>query len=297
MIIGAIDVGSNSVKFLVASVNRGRVTPLAQRSAITRLSGGLDRTGSISPAAQERTIKAIRGFLPLIAEFKPDRTVAVATEAVRVARNGRTFAERCSRETGVRIKIIPAREEARLSFLGATAGRKEPHLAAIDIGGGSTEVTYGKPGKLEIDISVPLGAVRLTEKHLHTDPPTLAERLTMLKEVHDGLSTLPQGLIRAANRSGAVLGIGGTCVTLARMVRPNGKQDSRRVSLAELETVLEDIADLPLSKRKLVPGIDPERADIILGGARILVEALRMFDVSSFIATAHGRRWGLALDT
>ncbi|HEU4338459.1 MAG TPA: hypothetical protein VFS19_00185 [Planctomycetota bacterium] len=296
MIVGAIDVGSNSVKFLVASVNRGRVTPLAQRSAITRLSGGLDRTGSISPAAQDRTIRAIRGFLPLIAGFKPDRTVAVATEALRVARNGRLFAKRCSRETGVPVRIISSREEARISFLGATAARREPRLAAIDIGGGSTEVIYGKPGKLEIDVSVPLGAVRLTEKHLHTDPPTLAERLMMLKEVHDGLSALPQGLIRAANRSGTVLGIGGTCVTLARMVRPNGKPDGRRVSLAELESVLEKIADLPLANRKRVPGIDPERADILIGGARILVEALRVFEVDAFIATPQGLRWGVVLD-
>ncbi|HKS16852.1 MAG TPA: hypothetical protein VJU16_06040 [Planctomycetota bacterium] len=296
MIIGAIDVGSNSVKFLVASVERSRVTPLAQQSAITRLSGGLDRTGSISPEAQERTIKAIRGFLPLIAGFTPERIVAVATEAARVARNGRTFAERCGRETGVRVRIIPAREEARLSFLGATAGRKERHLAAIDIGGGSTEVIYGKPGKLEIDVSVPLGAVRLTEKHLRADPPTLAERLAMLKEVHEGLSTLPKGLIDAARRSGTVLGIGGTCVTLARMVRPKGKPGSGRVSLDELESLLEDIAVLPLAQRERVPGIDPERADIILGGARILVEALRMFDVTAFTATAHGLRWGLVLD-
>jgi exopolyphosphatase/guanosine-5'-triphosphate,3'-diphosphate pyrophosphatase len=297
MIIGAIDVGSNSVKLLVVATKGRSFKSLAHKSAVTRLGGGIDLAGSLSREAQDRTIAILLQFKRACADLEVERLVAAGTEALRIARNGRAFAERCRKEAGIPLRILSPREEARLAFLGATTGRREPRLAAIDIGGGSTEIMVGKPGKLGIAASVPLGAVRLTERHLKSDPPTLVERLDLLKAAHDGLRRLPAGLRRAAGRDATLLGIGGTCVNVARMVHPNGLPEGREVPLEALEAILQQLAELPLARRKRVPGIDLDRADIIVAGARILVEAMNTLGVDSYTATIHGLRRGLILET
>lgn len=295
MITGAIDVGSNTVKLLVADVRGDRIRPLEIRSAITRLGGGMDRTRRLSPAAQDRTISTLKKFAKRCRELSAGRVLAVGTEALRSAQNGSAFVRRCRRETGISVRILSGREEARLAFLGATTGRRERKLAAIDIGGGSTEIMIGRPGRLEAAVSLPLGAVRLTELHLKSDPPKLAERLSMLQHVCDVLSRLA-GPVRRAVAGGAILlGIGGTCVNVARMARPRGSPDGRVVTLETLEDILHRLAVLPLAKRKRVPGIDPDRADIILAGARIMAETLRELGRDAFTATVHGLRRGVIL--
>jgi len=296
MIIGAIDVGSNSVKLLVAEV-AGRATRiLAQRSAVTRLGRGLDRTRRLSPASQEHTIEIIRQFRRTAEELGVDRVTAVATEAARTARNGRAFVARCRKETRVPLRLISGREEARLAFLGATVGRRERRVAAVDIGGGSTEIMIGAPGRLEKSSSLPLGAVRLTEALLKSDPPTLAERLALLESVRGRLGRLSPPLVREARGGVTLLGIGGTCVNVARMAAPDGDPEGRRIALGELEGILDRLAGVPLAERKLIPAIDPERADIIVAGARILVEVMKMLELTSYTATIHGLRRGMVLE-
>ena len=295
MIIGAIDVGSNSVKLTVGAADGRKRRPLVVRSGITRLGGGVDRTGRVSRAAQDRTIALLRSYRRVCSDLKVDRIVAAGTEALRIASNGPAFAKRCRTEAGIPLRILSGHEEAKLAFRGATSGRRERLVSAIDIGGGSTEIMVGRPGALTGDVSLPLGAVRLTEAHLKSDPPALAERMGMFEEVHEGLEKIPEALRRAVARSGAFLGIGGTCVNVARMARPKGTPEGRRVPLEELESILDRLAELPLAKRKRVPGIDPDRADIILAGARILVETMKALDLDAFTATVHGLRRGLML--
>jgi exopolyphosphatase/guanosine-5'-triphosphate,3'-diphosphate pyrophosphatase len=295
MIIGAIDVGSNSVKLLIASAKGRVVRPLAQESAITRLGGGVDRTGSIARGAQDRTIALLRKFRRACDKAGADRVAAVGTEALRLARNGRTFAQRCCKETGISLRILSGREEARLAFQGATTGRHESRLAAIDIGGGSTEIMFGKPGELQGAMSLALGAVRLTELHMKSDPPALVERLALMQRVHEELSRLPGKFRHATDHHATFLGIGGTCINVARMVKPKGSPEGRVVRLEALEEILDRLALLPLARRKKVPGIDPDRADIILAGARVMAETLKALQVDSFTATVHGLRRGLVL--
>ena len=295
MIIGAIDIGSNSVKLLVGAVKSGSVRPIARRSEITRLGGGLDGTERLPRAAQDRTIGVLQQFRKVCEKHKADRIVAAGTEALRVARNGQAFVKRCRKEAGFPVLILSGAEEARMAFLGATSGRREASLAAIDIGGGSTEFMVGKPGKLGDAASLPLGAVRLTELHLKSDPPTLAERLSLLHAVHVGLDPLPARLRLAAGRCATLLGIGGPCINVARMAGGSQDPEGRVVSLEKLESILDRLAELPLSRRKKVRGIDPDRADIIIAGARIMAEALRLFEIGSFTATVHGLRRGLML--
>jgi exopolyphosphatase/guanosine-5'-triphosphate,3'-diphosphate pyrophosphatase len=295
MIIGAIDVGSNSVKLLIGAAVGGRVRAITSKSAVTRLGGGVDRTGRIARSAQDRTIAVLRQFRRICGQFKVERRVAVGTEALRLARNGGSFTKLCELKTGIPLRILTAREEARLSFLGATSGRREKRLAAIDIGGGSTEIMFGKPGNLQGAMSLALGAVRLTELHLKSDPPQLAERMALFQRVHEELDRLPRKFRRATGRGTTLLGIGGTCVNVARMVRPAGSPEGRIVPFHTLEEVTERIAELPLTRRKRVPGIDPDRADIILAGSRILAETLRVLEIRSFTATVHGLRRGMIL--
>lgn len=295
MIIGAIDVGSNTVKLLVASANGRGVRPLVQQSAIMRLGGGVDRTGRIARGAQDRTITLLKKYRRVCEKSRADRIAAVGTEALRIAANGRSFAERCRKEAGIPLRILSGRDEARLAFLGATSGRRERRLAAIDIGGGSTEIMYGRPGALQGAVSLALGAVRLTELHLKSDPPTLLERISLLQRVREELDKLPGKFRRAAKRHVTLLGIGGTSVNVARMFRPRGSPEGRAVRLDALEDMIDRLAQMPLSRRKKVPGIDPDRADIIIAGARIMAETLKALNVDSFTSTVHGLRRGVIL--
>jgi exopolyphosphatase/guanosine-5'-triphosphate,3'-diphosphate pyrophosphatase len=153
----------------------------------------------------------------------------------------------------------------------------------------------GRPGALREAVSLPLGAVRLTETHLKSDPPALLERLSLLHDVHLRLDRLPLKFRRTARRHSLLLGIGGTCVNVARMVNPNRGPEGRIVPLDALEEITERLAHLPLSRRKKVPGIDPDRADIIIAGARIMAETLKALGLDSFTATVHGLRRGVIL--
>jgi len=291
MIIGAIDVGSNSVKLLVAEVKSRETRVLAHRSSITRLGRGLGRTGQISREAQERTLDALREFRRVCDGLGAGRVVAVATEAVRIARNGRQFAERCRREAGIPLRVVSGREEARLAFLGATWGRRERRLASIDVGGGSTELMLGSPGRLETAASLPLGAVALTEAHLASDPPSPREREALLEAVRRGLAGIPDRL--RAGPAGTLLGIGGTCVNVARMA---GLPEGRPLALAKLESIFDRLAGVPLDERRLIQGLDPERADIIVAGAAILLGAMKSLGFGSIVTTVHGLRRGLVLE-
>jgi exopolyphosphatase/guanosine-5'-triphosphate,3'-diphosphate pyrophosphatase len=290
MIIGAIDVGSNSVKLLVAEVHRRETRLLAHRSAITRLGRGLGRTGRISPEAQDRTLEVLREFRRVCGDLGAGRVVAAATEAVRTARNGRRFAERCRKEAGIPLHVVSGREEARLAFLGATWGRRERRLAAIDVGGGSTELMLGRPGRLETAASLGLGAVALTEAHLALDPPAPREREALLEAVTRGLAGIPTRL--RSGPAGTLLGIGGTCVNVARMA---GSPEGRPLARSDVETLFDRLSRKTLEDRKKIQGLDPERADIIVAGAAILLGAMRVLGFKAFTATVHGLRRGLVL--
>ncbi len=292
MIVGAIDVGSNSVKLLVASKANGKVCTLAHRLAITRIGAGVSRGGKITLEAADRTLEVLSEYRALCDHLNCDRVVAVGTEALRVAKNAKDFVERCEFEADVRLKIISGTEEARLAFLGATADWPGRTLASVEIGGGSTQVTIGRDGKATWRSSSPIGAVNLTQKELRSDPPTLQERSAALRAATRVLPKAPKG-------AGEVVGIGGTAATLAAILaarRDTTRIHGLRAVRDEVKALYQELVGMRLARRRLVPGLDPDRADILPAGLLILDVVLETLGARTVRISRHGLRRGVVLE-
>jgi exopolyphosphatase/guanosine-5'-triphosphate,3'-diphosphate pyrophosphatase len=254
----AVDIGTNSVRLLVARVEEGKVIPLCRRLVTTRLGEGLEPGAPLRGAARQRTLQALGGFARLMAGFRPEVVQAVATSAVREAGNGAEFAAAAARVLGAPVRVISGEEEARLSYLGAVWGLGLDRAVVVDIGGGSTELTYPR-GDALVSRSCPVGAVRCTAAR--------ASRPDVERALAPITAGVPQDL--------PLVGVGGTVTTLAAVEMGLVPYDPDRVhgsrlSAPEVDRLYARLAGLDLAERRRVPGLQPERADIILAGTMIL---------------------------
>jgi exopolyphosphatase/guanosine-5'-triphosphate,3'-diphosphate pyrophosphatase len=298
----AIDVGSNSVRCLIAERDEdGHLSVIDDLKEQPRLARGLSATGRLSPEAIEHAVQALGRMVQAAERRGVSRVALVATAAVRDAANGAEFAERVKKEIGVPLEVIDGETEARLAFLSV-----REHFAIVrgrsvvaDIGGGSLELVLAVGGLVEHVVSLPFGAVRMTEQHFSDGvaPQTAVRRVR---------STVRQRLRRAmAARewTGARLfGSGGTFTNLARISshrdkgsEPPGGVHGMTVPLAELERVLEWLSAMTVEERRAVGGLNPERADIIVAGLAVAAEVLQRFDAPGVTVSAFGLREGLLL--
>jgi len=280
MRVGVVDIGTNSTRLLVAKIDGGALTELARRTTVTRLGEGLEASGRLSDAAMARVSEALAGYRQALDEHSAERVVAVATSAMRDAANGPEFRDEIERRFGLDARTISGDEEARLTFLGATAGR-DPAAATlvVDIGGGSTEFVVGHPGgDPEFHLSTRLGSVRHTERHLHTDPPTAAELNALAQDAR----AIVEAEVPAGVRAGVDAGIAvaGTATSLAAIDQELDPYDPERVhgyrlGVASCERLLARLAALAVVQRREVSGLHPDRAPTIVAGAGILLESMR----------------------
>jgi exopolyphosphatase/guanosine-5'-triphosphate,3'-diphosphate pyrophosphatase len=280
MRVGVVDIGTNSTRLLVAEIDGGALTELARRTTVTRLGEGLEASGRLSDAAMARVSEALAGYRQALDEHSAERVVAVATSAMRDAANGPEFRDEIERRFGLDARTISGDEEARLTFLGATAGR-DPAAATlvVDIGGGSTEFVVGHPGgDPEFHLSTRLGSVRHTERHLHTDPPTAAELDALAQDAR----AIVEAEVPAGVRAGVDAGIAvaGTATSLAAIDQELDPYDPERVhgyrlGVASCERLLARLAALTVVQRREVSGLHPDRAPTIVAGAGILLESMR----------------------
>ncbi len=298
----AIDVGSNSIRCLIAERGAdGHLHIIDDLKDQPRLARGLSATGRLSEEAIEHAIESL-GRMKQAAERRGATRVAlVATAAVRDAANGAEFAERVGREIGIPMDVIDGEAEARLAFLSV-----REHFAIVrgrsvvaDIGGGSLELVLAVGGMVEHVVSLPFGAVRMTEQYFTTGRST-AESVKRLR------SAVRQRLRRALPApewNGAKLyGSGGTFTNAARIAafrdeggEPAGGVHGTTLSLAKLQRVLEWLSTLSLEERRTVGGLNPERADIIVAGLAVAAEVLERFDAPGVTVSAFGLREGLLL--
>ncbi len=294
--VAALDIGTNTVLLLVAEATPGGLLPVLELATITRLGEGVDRTREIAPCARERTLSCLRDYAARIAELGVSATAAVGTSALRDARGGADFAREIEGVLGVAPSVIDGEREAKLAFRGALSGLdvKGP-VTVFDVGGGSTEIVMGSAGgEPQGATSLDIGSVRLTERHIGSDPAQSDELERVRADISAALAT-----VLRPSHDAKLVGVAGTVTTLAAMALELDDYDPSRVHghVLEIDVVHAlgvRLARLPLAERRNVTGLDPRRADVIVAGA-LIVEAVMTFSGSeTLIVSDRGVRWGLA---
>lgn len=296
MTLAAIDVGTNSVKLLVGRVEGPQVVPLLHRQQITRLGEGLQQTGVLSDEAAARTIPVLKEFRELAEARGAEKLAAAGTLALRSAKNGRAFVDRCAAEAGLQVRVLSGEEEARLSFQGAAWAAKASPVVAIDIGGGSTEIMVGSQTELHASWSLPIGAVTLTEQFLRSDPPGAAEMIALSASISRHLAKV----VARVGKSGDLVGVGGTVSSVLRLLRKNLADDPRdwhehRIPFDSVSAIGIHLSLKTVAERERL-GLEKGRSDIIVAGAWILTAAMSHLEATHLRASAHGLRHGLLLE-
>ena len=302
----SVDIGTNSVKITIAQRGEnGRVRVLHDETRITRLGKSVDAQGRLSSAAMQQTLDALRDFGETARNMGASRIAAVGTSALRDAQNGAEFIPDVQAVLSGTVEIITGDREAELTFL---AARRDPDLAlsdtltgtkiaTTDSGGGSTEVVIGNAdGERVFQKSLQIGAVRVTERAAFSDPPTKGELQTARQIVRDAFTDVP-----APSSPLVLVASGGTAANLGAMQwaaenpgaqLTSGSVHGTRLSLVQIEEQIAYLASLGLADRRNVPGLESERADVIIAGAMIQAESLRHFGADAILVSLHGLRYG-----
>jgi exopolyphosphatase / guanosine-5'-triphosphate,3'-diphosphate pyrophosphatase len=309
--VAAIDCGTNSIRLLAADVPDPSAGPdaplvdLTRRLEIVRLGQGVDRTGRLAPEAIERTRVALADYAAQIEELGAERVRMCATSASRDASNADEFRAMVLATLGVEPEVVTGDEEARLSFTGAVRGLPadaEPPYLVVDIGGGSTEFVVGtRDLTVQGAVSVDVGCVRMTERHLHTDPPAVDEVAAAQADV---AAAVDRALAAVPGREAATLvGLAGSVTTVTAIALGLERYDPARihharVSYDDVAKVTTDLLAMTREQRLALPVMHPGRADVIGAGALVLKVIMELAEMPSVVASEHdildGIAWSLA---
>jgi exopolyphosphatase/guanosine-5'-triphosphate,3'-diphosphate pyrophosphatase len=312
MRVAVVDIGSNSTRLLIAEVDpdTGSLQELARDSRVTRLGEGVDANGSLADTAIERVTNVLTDYHGKIEQHDCEANMAVLTSAVRDADNGADFAERVREQYGLDARVLSGDEEAQLTFLGAMSTRPEEDgsgseqradavpTVVIDIGGGSTEFVIGSGRTAGFHVSLHVGVVRMSERHIHTDPPDPHELQKLAADVRqnfeDGLPVAERDAVERA------IAVAGTATSAASIDQELDPYDPERVNgyaltLGTVEMLLARLADMDEDRRRKVVGLHPDRAPTIVAGMIVLSEAMRAFELDQVEVSEHDILYGGAL--
>jgi exopolyphosphatase / guanosine-5'-triphosphate,3'-diphosphate pyrophosphatase len=303
--VAAVDMGTNSTRLLIADVDgRGRdakLVPVERRTRITRLGQGVHRDRTLHPDAIARTLAVVREYRAAMDDLGVERVRATATSAARDAANRDELFDPTEQLLGARPELIPGDEEARLEFIGATAGLAEPApYFLFDVGGGSTEFIVGTDDA-DDRCSVDIGCVRLTEQYLHSDPPTAEELSQAVSVVRDELADVGRRF-PSTWQAPTLIGTAGTVWTMAAIelgvdASRSDVIDHFRLTRAAAEEVFRTLATEPVEQRRHNPGLDPGRVDVIVGGAIVVVGVMRHWGFDDLLVSEADILDGLARET
>jgi exopolyphosphatase/guanosine-5'-triphosphate,3'-diphosphate pyrophosphatase len=296
--LAAIDIGSNSVRLLVAEALRGGTYRiLDEEREPTRLGRSVSSQGRLDDESMDKTLQALRTFKEIAAGYQVTSLRTIATCAVREARNGPEFCRRVREEIGLEVEVIAGDREARLAFASVQNAfdLSGKNVVVADIGGGSTEIVFATGNLIESIFSTPLGAVRLTEQFALGENATLADFERMEEEVS---SCLKKRTTRPLFAPHFLVGCGGTFTTLAELIMATKKQSDApvagyKVSQAEVRHLLDRLRKMPLRARRGMAGMTPDRADIIVAGLTIIDALMKRFRVNTLVIHTRGVRDGL----
>jgi exopolyphosphatase/guanosine-5'-triphosphate,3'-diphosphate pyrophosphatase len=268
--VAAVDLGTNSTRLLVADVVDGRIADLARETRVTRLGEGVDERRRLLPVPITRVRNTLTDYRRTAEQLGAERTLAIATSAVRDADNGEAFLGEVEWSYGFVTRLLSGHDEALLTYRGVTSGRAVgAGTVIVDVGGGSTELIAGEPDGVRWYDSLDIGSVRLTERFLLTDPPPEEELAACAAAVRALLAERVPDEIR--ERATSAVGVAGTITTLAALA------EESPLSVQALGEQLERLARLPLAERRNVASLDPERAAVIIAGAVIARETPAFF--------------------
>lgn len=295
-----IDMGSNSIRLMLADVVAGQLGKVEKHLEMTRLGAGVNETSRLSEKSMADTIEAISKFKQMAESANATMLGAFATSAVRDAENGQEFGRRVFEETGVKVNIISGAEEAELGFKGVCKGLEvslqNQRFVIIDIGGGSTELIVGEGEGILYRKSFNVGVVRMTGKHITTDPVTRAETEQLTQDVK---SILQEGVeaVKALCPSAAI-GIGGTATTFGTLdlqmaIYDRDKIHNAFVSLEHLEATVKKLERLSVEEKRHLVGLMPKRADVIYAGGVILEHILSDTGLEGFYVSDYDNLEGI----
>ena len=276
--VAAIDCGTNSIRLLIADIENGTLTDVVRTMVIVRLGEGVDKTGEFSQAALARTFAAIETFALLISQHQPERVRFVATSASRDVSNRSEFMDGVLSRLGIEPDIISGDEEAELSFLGATAdlvNEQEPPAApylVVDIGGGSTEFVLGTTGPTAA-ISTNVGCVRMTERHLISDPATPQEIAAAISDIDAAIDLAYQSV--PISQAHSLIGLAGSVTTVAAIALGLSEYDSiaihgSRISAPDIHRITGELLAMTRAQRAKLGPMHEGRIDVIGSGALVL---------------------------
>jgi exopolyphosphatase / guanosine-5'-triphosphate,3'-diphosphate pyrophosphatase len=300
MRVAALDLGTNTTRLLVADVHDGSVQQVVRRTRITRLGEGVDARRRLLPLPITRVRNSLADFRRELEGLGAERALAVATSAIRDAENGEAFLGEVEWSYGFKTRLLSGEDEALLTLRGVASGQKlDGRALVIDIGGGSTELIAGSPDSVSFRISTDLGSVRLTERYLRGDPPGEGE----LSMCAAAIRSLLAERVPDEARTGvdAAIGVAGTITSLAALDLGLVEYDPDRVHGHRLthdavHAQLTRLAAIPLAERRQVPGLEPERAPVIVAGAMILRETMRYFGLDEVEVSERDLLDGAALE-
>jgi exopolyphosphatase/guanosine-5'-triphosphate,3'-diphosphate pyrophosphatase len=290
-----IDIGTNTLLLLIVD---DAMQPLVDLCRFGRLGKGLDATGRLADDAIAASLEICREYRRVIDAHGIARPIVIATQAAREAKNAADFVDPAEDILGAEIQVIAGQREAELAAL--AVARTFPELAAahylvVDVGGGSTEIIAVERGRVTASTSLPIGAVRLTERHLRHDPPTAPEIAALSADIDRHLAKV------ALPRAVPVIGTAGTATTLAAVKLGLATYDPMavtglRISRDTVVILLGRLLAATVAERKAIAGIEPQRADVIAAGAAIFARILQQIDAPVLITCDRGIRWGVAYE-
>jgi exopolyphosphatase / guanosine-5'-triphosphate,3'-diphosphate pyrophosphatase len=305
--VAVVDIGTNSTRLLIAEVDprTGSVEELERHSNVTRLGHGVDAEGSLAEDAMERVFATLASYRTAIERQDVSANLAVLTSAVRDASNGPHFAQRVREDFQLDARVLSGEQEAQLTFLGAMSDRpvEDPSAEAqptvvVDIGGGSTEFVVGTGHTAGFHTSLPAGVVRMSERHINSDPPAPNELQELAQDVRrtflDGLPPEERAPVQRG------IAVAGTATSAASIDQELDPYDSTRVhgyqlQLGTVEMLLARLADMDEEQRRTLVGLHPDRAPTIVAGMILLAEAMRAFELEQVEVSEHDILYGGAL--
>lgn len=292
--VAAIDCGTNAIRLLISHVDsQGNVRDLSRQMRTVRLGEGVDRTGEFSQAALERTFSACREYAQIISEFEVEAVRFIATSASRDVTNRMAFESGVVSILGIQPEVISGEEEAELSYIGAISGFTpspvQPILVA-DIGGGSTEFVMHDSHSGYLAHSVNLGCVRMTERYLHSDPPTPDEIQKSIDDIHRDVNKVRNQL--PVDNVQTFIGLAGSVTTIAAMSLGLGTYDPAVIhgtvlTFAQVESVTQELLRMTRVQRASLGFMHPGRVDVIGGGALVLQESMRELELTHVLVSEH----------